>query len=113
MSTLNKEHIEKVFSDEAFVKSLLALEEPQDVQTALKEKGVEVSLEEVKQMGAQIAKAIEAKQNGEETDELSFEQLDDVAGGSLLAFAVIVGSGLIAAAAGGTLAVGFLKGKRW
>ena len=104
MSELNKEQIEKVFSDEAFVKSLLELDEPQDVQAALKEKGVEMSLEEVKQLGAQISKAIEAKQNGEE---LSLEQLDDVAGG-VIALGFMAVSGIIAFAL-----VANKKGWRW
>ena len=112
MTELNKEQIEKVFSDEAFVKSLLELEEPEDVQAALSEKGVDFSLEEVKQIGAQISKAIEAKQNGEETDELSFEQLDDVAGGSFFFLGVVL-VGMAVGAAFMTDQILFDKGRRW
>ena len=111
MAELNKECIEKVFSDEAFVKSLFELEEPADVQAMLKEKGIEMSLEEIKQLGALITKAIEAKQNGEE---LSLEQLDEVAGGGVVSgvvFLVVFGAISVYAIGGGIS--GFFGGKRW
>ena len=117
MAEINKAHIEKVFSDEAFVKSLFELEEPEDVQAALKEKGIDFTLEEVKQLGAQLAKAIEARENGEETDELSHEQLDDVAGGfdpfTLTAVGITVAvMGIMYLASGINMKMK-IKGKRW
>ena len=81
MINFNDAQVQKVFSDEAFVKSLLELEEPEDVQAALKDKGIDCTIDEIKQLGEKINKAVEtylAQQNG---DDLSIEQLDDVAGG--------------------------------
>ncbi len=37
---MDENRIKEVFSDEEFVKGLLALEEPAEVQAALKEKGI-------------------------------------------------------------------------
>ena len=95
---MNKEHIKKVFSDEEFVKSLIEMETPEEIQTALKEKGVDFTLEEVMQLGEQISRAAELSGEG---GELSLDQLDDVAGGFLIVGAVafvvvglIVGTGL-------------------
>ncbi|MDO4731005.1 MAG: Nif11-like leader peptide family natural product precursor [Clostridia bacterium] len=44
---MNTEKMKEVFSDEAFVKSLFAMETAAEVQSALKEKGIEMSEEEI------------------------------------------------------------------
>lgn len=69
---------QKALEDKAFVEKLLSLEEPEDVQKAYAEKGVELSLEEVKLMGQMLA-------SDKTGDELNVEQLDAVAGGIALA----------------------------
>ena len=44
---MNEELLKEVLSDEAFAKSLIEMETPEDVQTALKEKGVDLSIEDI------------------------------------------------------------------
>ena len=62
------------------------MEEPKDVQKAYAEKGVELSIEEVKVMGQMLA-----ADSGE--SELNADQLDAVAGGIALAtISAIVGA---------------------
>ncbi len=79
---MDETRIKEVFSDEALVKRLLTLEEPEDVQTALKEKGLEVSMEEVLALGEYMTSYMEKlAQSGERNGELTVEQLEDVAGG--------------------------------
>ena len=65
----------EIFSDEEFTRALLSMETPEEVQTALKEKGLELTIDEIKE----IAKAINASQEGELTE----GNLEDVAGGSI------------------------------
>ena len=87
--------VKEAFADETFVKELFALEAPEDAQAKLKEKGIVLSLDEVKS----IPKALKAAQmNG---DELSEDALEDVAGGVLtVAAATVIGAGI---AAGGAI----------
>jgi hypothetical protein len=72
---MDKAKAKEIFSDAAFVTSLLKIETAEEVQTALKTKGLEVSLEEVKAIGAVLEKAAE---NG---GKLSEDELENVAGG--------------------------------
>ena len=67
---MNEEKMKKAFTDEIFVKSLLQLESVAEVQEFLKEKGVELSEEEIIYIG---------KIN--DSDELSDDELEAVAGG--------------------------------
>lgn len=77
---------QKALEDKAFVEKLLSLEEPEDVQKAYAEKGVEFSIDEVKAMGQMLA-----ADSGEA--ELDANQLDAVAGGIALAtITAIVGA---------------------
>ena len=77
---------QKALEDKTFVEKLLSLEEPKDVQKAYAEKGVELSIEEVKAMGQMLA-----ADSGE--SELNADQLDAVAGGIALAtISAIVGA---------------------
>ena len=82
---MDANRIKEVFSDEAFVKSLLELENPAEVQAALKEKGIDLSESKIMEMRDQIAAHIE---NGTTPDELSLDQLDDVAGGLFITMTV-------------------------
>ena len=75
---MNEQRIQEVFSDEAFVEKLFSLETPEEAQAALKEKNVEVSVEELKQLRDFIAT------DSGENSELSLDTLDDVAGGFLI-----------------------------
>ena len=76
---MDETRIKEVFSDEAFVMSLLEIEEPEAVRAAIKEKGIEMSLEEITGLGAMLVDALEkAAENG---GELALEELDEAAGG--------------------------------
>ena len=74
---MNDQRIQEVFSDEAFVQKLFSLETPEEAQAALKEKGVEVSVEELSHLRDFIVA------NVNEHGELSLDALDNVAGGFL------------------------------
>ncbi|NPV91236.1 MAG: hypothetical protein HPY50_10755 [Firmicutes bacterium] len=69
--------VQEVFSDEAFVKNLLALETPGEVQAALQNKGVDLAVEDI----VKIKDVIVKRQNA--GGELSDEDLEGVAGGTL------------------------------
>ena len=85
---MDEKRMEEIFADEAFVKNLLSLESPEQVQSALKEKGIELTLDEIKKIGGAMAKALENA--GKDSNELSIETLDDVAGGGLSTGAQVV-----------------------
>ena len=69
--------LQKVFSDEEFAKEVAALSDTVEIKTVLKAKGVEFTIEEIKEIGDLVMKLIEEHPDGE----LSMDQLDDVAGG--------------------------------
>ena len=71
---MNDQQIEELFSDEAFMESLLELETPEEVQKALSDKGLDLSLEE-------IITIRDVLLNNE--GELSDGQLESVSGGSV------------------------------
>ena len=83
---MNAEKLKEVFADEAFVRGLFELESAAEVQAALKEKGVEMTKEEI--LG--IRDLLVKMENGEisaeqlEDGELPEELLEQVAGGSVL-----------------------------
>ena len=74
---MENQRINEVFSDEAFVQNLFLLETPEEAQAALREKGIEVSIEELNQLRDIIFSNID------EDGELSLDALDNVAGGIL------------------------------
>ncbi|NPV91233.1 MAG: Nif11-like leader peptide family natural product precursor [Firmicutes bacterium] len=80
--------VQEVFSDEVFVKNLLALETPEEVQAALQKKGVDLTVEDIVKIRDLIAK----KQNA---GELSDEDLEGVAGGTFNEFVgeIIIATG--------------------
>jgi hypothetical protein len=90
---MNEAKLKELFSDEAFMTSLLKLETPEEVQKALKAKGLELSIEEIKYIGAVLEKAAEKGGTLNEAD------LEKVAGGIPLA------SGAAGALLGGALAL--------
>lgn len=90
---MNIKEIKEVFSDEAFVKGLFELETAAEVQTALKEKGIELTEEEIfaiREMLLKVAdgeisvKQLEQWATQAERGELSEELLEQVSGGSVL-----------------------------
>ena len=125
---MNMEKMKEVFSDEAFVKSLFELETAAEVQAALKEKGVELTEEEILGIRDLLGKVesdeISVEQLEQwaaqvESGELSDEMLEQVAGGSVAGVLIIGGVvvGAIAAVTGLAATVtGFIKkvsGRHW
>ena len=91
---MNEELIKEVFSDEAYVKSLFESESWEAAQASLKERGIDLSIEELKQ----LVDLMQKKTN----DELSEDELENVSGG--ITFSVMVT--LIAAGAATVLTAG-------
>ena len=104
---MNIEKIKAVFADKEFVKSLFEMETVAEVQAALKEKGVELTEEEI--LG--IRELLVKLENGEisaeqaelwakqaENGELPDEALEQVSGGSVLGTIAVVVLGLICVA---------------
>ncbi|MDR1622336.1 MAG: Nif11-like leader peptide family RiPP precursor [Synergistaceae bacterium] len=87
---MDEKRVKELFSDEAFVKSLFALETPEEVQAAVKAKGVDLTLDEIHAIKEGLAKS-----GGEE---LSEADLEKVAGGSVVGL-VIAGISLVVSAA--------------
>ena len=99
-----QEKLQEVLSDEAFAKELLQMEKPEDVQVALEKKDIDLTLDEIRQIGEYMNKV----QNGEISQEqvqsmvdgeLSEDELEEVAGGFGLFGCLIVAC--IACFAGG------------
>ena len=80
---MDEKKIQEVFSDEAFVTTLFEAETAEEVQALVKEKGLEISLEEIEAIKSQLAKV----NSGEG---LSADELDDVAGGAIIAIPGLV-----------------------
>lgn len=122
MNTLSKEKIEEIFSDKEFVNNLIQIEDPQQVQEVLKEKGLDLTIEEIQYVGDLVSRAI----NNELTDqekkmfetyekgdtELSDDELESVSGGiiitlSVTLFHILTVSALVSAGLIGTSALAF------
>ena len=88
-----EEKIQEVLAKEGFTEKLLACEEPEQVQALFAAEGIELTLDEVKQVGAGLNAALA------EGDELDEDSLDSVAGGvaiSAVAGAIVTGVTLLA-----------------
>lgn len=90
---MNEALIKEVFSDKEFVESLLGMETAEEVQAALKEKDLDLSIEDIKG----IQKALTAQ----ETNELSEEEMENVAGGFVITAGIVSAiAGVVSATAG-------------
>lgn len=74
---MNKELLTAALADTAFVKRIAEAESAEAVQTLFAEKGLDLSLEDVKEIGAQIERL------SQDADELNETDLENVAGGAL------------------------------
>ena len=101
---MNMDKMKEIFADEAFVKSLFELESAGEVQAALKEKGVELTEEQILGIRDLLGKVESGEISVEqmeqwtaqaESGELSEELLEQVSGGSVLG---TIGLALIGAA---------------
>ena len=77
---MNEERIKEVFSDEAFVKELFSKETPEEAQALLKEKEIDLSIDELVKLKDLVVAKLQAAESGESA-ELTEEELEDVAGG--------------------------------
>ena len=74
---MNKELLNAALADTAFVKRIAEAESAEAVQTLFAEKGLDLSLEDVKEIGKQIERL------SQDADELNETDLENVAGGAL------------------------------
>ena len=79
---MNEELIREVFSDETYVKNLFKSESWEAAQASLKEKGIDLSVEEIKN--------IVNKAKAAEEGELSDDELENVAGGIEVLFGIVI-----------------------
>ena len=100
--------LKEVFADKAFTEKVLGLETAEDVQAALKDKGIDLSTEEINGIQTDLAKQLEGG------EEIGAEQLKNVAGGFIIT-AGIVGAvaSCIGAGAGLTSMVHTVTNRRW
>ena len=131
---MNVEKMKEVFADEAFVKSLFELDSAAEVQAALKEKGIEMTEDEILGIRDLLAKMesgeISAEQAEQwskqaESGELPDEVLEQVAGGEIIIMAAVtitigtilkwIGIGAAVGAAAGGVAAGAIDAveRRW
>ena len=109
---MNQEKLQEVFSNEDFVKELLAKETPEEVQEMLAEKDIEVTIEEIKETRKILIKKVEQQTSAD--GELTDEDLEDVAGGIAPLLAVALWYGACAIAFAVMLEVNSRKtGERW
>ena len=83
--------IKEALSDESFTKELFALETAEEAQVKLREKGIELSLDEINAIPKTLRKMYDS--NGE----LSEDALEDVAGGVIAtgtAAAILIGASI-------------------
>ena len=104
---MNEERIKEVFSDEEFVKELFSKETPEEAQAMLAEKDIDLTVEELIQLRELI---IKKAQQTDDNEELGDDDLEDVAGGSVILLSIAV----YGIAALGIAAIGHIAYvKRW
>jgi lactobin A/cerein 7B family class IIb bacteriocin len=100
--------IKDVFADEEFVKRLLCLETPQEVQSAMSGKGIDLTLDQIVKIKELIVKRLDAGR------ELSEEELEDVTGGGILVLGLsLAATSLVLGLLVGGLAIGGTVGGAW
>jgi hypothetical protein len=102
---MNEEQIKELFSDKDLVQTLIGMDTPEGVQAVLKEKGLDLTLDEIALLNQNLEIALE---NG---GELTDEQLTQVSGGSFVVLGVVLWS-LLAAVIIATPTVGYIR-RRW
>lgn len=99
------ERLKGLSADKGFLKELFEQDSPEKIQAKFAERGVELSLDEVKELVVAVVDAAET--HG--TDELNEDSLEDVAGGVVLAS--LIGWGVMALMTAGGIAVGWKLAK--
>ena len=80
---MNEAKIREVFSDKEFVLELINIEDVEEIKAALAEKELDYTTEQICTMKEMVKLALEKAEAGEELTE---EQLNEIAGGNPLAF---------------------------
>lgn len=103
---MNEALIKEVFSDEAFVNSLANLDTAEEVQAALKEKNVDLSIDDI----VKIQKTLASQESGE----LSEDDMENVAGGFAITAGVVSAiAGIVSATCGGGTFIHTVTRGRW
>ena len=102
---MNEALIKEIFSDEAFLKSLSEMETAEEVQAALKEKGLDLSIDDI----LKIQKTLTSQENGE----LSEDEMENVAGGFAISATVMAILGVCGATASVGGFVNTVTNRRW
>lgn len=105
MNTEITAKLNELSADKEFLKELFELDSPEKIQEKFAEKGVELSLDEVKTIIAGVVDAAE-KKTGEELDESA---LESVAGG--FAITAAIGWGVMALMTVGGFVIGWKAAK--
>lgn len=95
---MNEELLKEVLSDSKFAELLIQQETPEDVQVLLKEKGIELTLEDI----TSVRNILEQQAEGE----LSEDNLENVSGGSLTLAAAIGIAAIISASSTALVSIG-------
>lgn len=98
--------IKEIFTDQEFARKVLEMETAEEVQQALRDKGVDISVEEIEAIHKQIL------QNLERGEELDKDQLKNVAGGVVITAAMAIGAAISAAIQATATGLHFAR-KRW
>ena len=101
------EKLKELMENEDFVREFLSKENPEDVQILLENNGVELTIDEIKQIGAMLDKIVKGEISQEQLEkaangELSEDELEEVAGGSVILSFLALGL-VTAVIAGGTV----------
>ena len=99
---MNEALIKDIFSDEVFVNSLLECETAEEVKTALKEKNLDLSIDDI----LCLQKMLAAKAS----EELQEDELENVAGGFATVMAILGVCGATASVGG---FVNTVTNRRW
>ena len=101
---MNELKIKEIFSDQTFVESLMEMENAEDVQAAIADKGIELTLNDIEALRTQLSNT---------SEELSEDDLENVAGGFAISATVIaIGSCCAATFSVGSM-VNNLTNRRW
>jgi predicted ribosomally synthesized peptide with nif11-like leader len=93
---------DKLENDGALGQRVFLLETPEEVQSLLKEDGLEFTIDEIMILREALMRALEKKENGE----LSDDDLEEVAGGFIGILIGLVIASIVAASAGTEFATG-------
>ena len=84
---MNEERIKELFENEEFVKELFSKETAEEAQAFLAENDVEMSVEDLRKVMEKVNASLE---DSDEDATLEDDDLEDVAGGSIIALGIMV-----------------------